>query len=110
MNYIYLLIVLALTVQPLAAHHPTQTPHKHRADSLDKLVSGINPNNVSITDTLDIAVKALHAVDILQRYSKKEIFARLRYYLHIGSPARRCVSQYLSQSSGPCSDKGEHNR
>lgn len=54
MNYIYLLIVLALTVQPLAAHHPTQTPHKHRADSLDKLVSGINPNNVSITDTLDI--------------------------------------------------------
>ena len=54
MNYIYLLIVLALTVQPLAAHHPTQTPHKHRADSLDKLMSGINPNNVSITDTLDI--------------------------------------------------------
>ena len=54
MNYIYLLIVLALTVQPLAAHHPTQTPHKHRADSLDKLVPGINPNNVSITDTLDI--------------------------------------------------------
>ena len=54
MNYIYFLLMQALTAQPLAAQQPTQTAHKHRADSMAKLVPLINPDNVVITDTLDL--------------------------------------------------------